>query len=91
MEIQNGKKVISMNVNSTLYNTKKMSLYANDIYTGVQGVRLGSLGESITTKNHILLGAKNDDSILDKYNITLYKDVFGLKVLLKKVMRYKLY
>ena len=28
MEIQNGKKVISMNVNSTLYNTKKMSLYA---------------------------------------------------------------
>ena len=80
MEIQNGKKVISMNVNSTLYNTKKMSLYANDIYTGVQGVRLGSLGESITTKNHILLGAKNDDSILDKYNITLYKDVFGLKV-----------
>ena len=80
MEIQNGKKVISMNVNSTLYNTKKMSLYANDIYTGVQGARLGSLGESITTKNHILLGAKNDDSILDKYNITLYKDVFGLKV-----------
>ena len=80
MEIQNGKKVISMNVNSTLYNTKKMSLYANDIYTGVQGVRLGSLGEYITTKNHILLGAKNDDSILDKYNITLYKDVFGLKV-----------
>lgn len=80
MEVQNGKRVISMNVNSTLYNTKKMSLYANDVYTGVQGVRLGSLGESSTVKNHLLLGAKNDDSILNKYKITLYKDVFGLKV-----------
>ena len=80
MEIQNNKKVISMNVNSTLYNTKKMSLYANDIYTGVQGVRLGSLGESVTTSNHLLLGAKNDENILKKYNISLYKDVYGLKV-----------
>ena len=80
MEIKNGEKVISMNVNSTLYNTKKMSLYANDVYTGVQGVRLGSLGESTTVKNHLLLGAKTDNSILDKYKITLYKDVFGLKV-----------
>ena len=80
MEIQNNKKVISMNVNSTLYNTKKMSLYANDIYTGVQGVRLGSLGESVTTINHLLLGAKNDENILKKYNISLYKDVYGLKV-----------
>ena len=80
MEIQNNKKVISMNVNSTLYNTKKMGLYANDIYTGVQGVRLGSLGESVTTSNHLLLGAKNDENILKKYNISLYKDVYGLKV-----------
>lgn len=80
MEIQNNEQVISMNVNSTLYNTKKMSLYANDVYTGVYGVRLGSLGESKTTSNHILLGAKNDDSILDKYAISLYKDVYGLKV-----------
>lgn len=80
MEIQNNSQVISMNVNSTLYNTKKMSLYANDVYTGVQGVRLGSLGESATTKNHVLLSAKSDDSILDKYKISLYKDVFGLKV-----------
>ena len=80
MEIQNNKKIISMNVNSTLYNTKKMSLYANDVYTGVQGVRLGSLGESVTTKNYLLISAKSDDSILDEYKISLYKDVFGLKV-----------
>lgn len=80
IEIQNDKKVISMNVNSTLYNTKKMSLYANDVYTGVQGVRLGSLGETTKTGNYLLLSAKSDDSILDKYKISLYKDVFGLKV-----------
>ena len=80
MEIKDNEMVISMNVNSTLYNTKKMSLYANDVYTGVYGVRLGSLGESKTVSNHLLLGAKSDDDILDKYNISLYKDVFGLKV-----------
>ena len=80
MEIKDNEVVISMNVNSTLYNTKKMSLYANDVYTGVYGVRLGSLGESKTVSNHLLLGAKSDDEILDKYKISLYKDVFGLKV-----------
>ena len=80
MEIKDNEAVISMNVNSTLYNTKKMSLYANDVYTGVYGVRLGSLGESKTVSNHLLLGAKSDDEILDKYKISLYKDVFGLKV-----------
>ena len=80
MEIKDNEVVISMNVNSTLYNTKKMSLYANDVYTGVYGVRLGSLGESKTVGNHLLLGAKSDDEILDKYKISLYKDVFGLKV-----------
>ena len=79
-EIKNDEKVISMNVNSTLYNTKKMSLYANDVYTGVQGVRLGSLGESETTSNHILIGAKDGKNILKEYDIKLYKDVFGLKV-----------
>ena len=80
MEIKDNEVVISMNVNSTLYNTKKMSLYANDVYTGVYGVRLGSLGESKTVSNHLLLGAKSDDEILDKYKISLYKDDFGLKV-----------
>ncbi len=80
MEIKDNEVVISMNVNSTLYNTKKMSLYANDVYTGVYGVRLGSLGESKTVSNHLLLEAKSDDEILDKYKISLYKDVFGLKV-----------
>ena len=79
-EIQNNEEVISMNVNSTLYNTKKMNLYANDVYTKVYGVRLGSLGESSTINNFLLLAAKNDNTILEDYNISFYKDVFGLKV-----------
>ena len=80
MEVKDNTSVISMNVNSTLYNTKKMSLYANDVYTGVYGVRLGSLGESKTINNYLLISARSDDDILDKYNISFYKDVYGLKV-----------
>ena len=80
MEVKDNTSVISMNVNSTLYNTKKMSLYANDVYTGVYGVRLGNLGESKTINNYLLLSARSDDDILDKYNISFYKDVYGLKV-----------
>ncbi len=79
-EIENDEEVISMNVNSSLYNTKKMALYANDIYTGVQGIRLGSLGESSKAENFILLGSKVDKNILKKYNISLYKDFYGLKI-----------
>ncbi len=79
-EINDDDEVLSIEVDSSVYNTKKMDLYANDIYTGVQGVRLGSLGESLKVKNFILLNSKVDNDILKKYNISLYKDVFGLKV-----------
>lgn len=79
-EINDDDEVLSIEVDSSVYNTKKMDLYANDIYTGVQGVRLGSLGESLRVKNFILLNSKVDNDILKKYNISLYKDVFGLKV-----------
>lgn len=79
-EIQNKDEVVSMNVNSILYNTKKMGLYANDIYYGVQGVRLGTLGESKTIGDYLLLSSKVDNKSLKKYDIKLYKDVFGLKV-----------
>ena len=79
-EINDDDEILSIEVDSSVYNTKKMDLYANDIYTGVQGVRLGSLGESLKVKNFILLNSKVDNDILKKYNISLYKDVFGLKV-----------
>lgn len=68
-----------LSINSTLYNTKLMPLYANDIYTGVQGTRLGVLGKTPTTSNHLLIWAKEDESIIDKYNLNFYKDVYGLR------------
>ena len=78
-EISDDNVVVSMNIDSSLYNTKRMPLYANDIYTGVQGVRLGTLGESKTTHNYFLFSVKNED-IFKKYDIRLYKDIYGLKV-----------
>ena len=33
-----------------------------------------------TINNYLLLSARSDDDILDKYNISFYKDVYGLKV-----------
>ena len=57
-----------------------MPLYANDIYTGASGSRLGSLLESKTIRNYLLINLKKDNSIIKKYNIKLNKDVFGLKI-----------
>ncbi len=78
-EIIKGKESISFDVNSLLYNTKRMPFYANDIYTGVKGVRLGTLGVSKPSRDYLLFSVKNKD-ISKKYSISLYKDVYGLKV-----------
>ena len=79
-EIEDDGIVFNCSINSSLYNTKRMPLYANDIYTGVSGVRLGNLGISETSDDYFLFMTKDDKSIIKKYNINLYKDVFGLKV-----------
>lgn len=79
-EIKDKKIVTTIDINSTLYNTKKMPLYANDIYTGVDGIRLGTLGKSKTTNSYTVLFSSKDKSIFKKYNLSLYKDVLGLKV-----------
>ncbi|MBR3229766.1 MAG: aryl-sulfate sulfotransferase [Bacilli bacterium] len=79
-EVTDDDVSFELRFNSSLYNTKKMSLYANDIYTGAPGVRLGSLLESRTVGNYLLINSKKDDSIIKKYDIKLNKDVFGLKV-----------
>ena len=79
-EITNGDISFELRFNSSLYNSKKMPLYANDIYTGATGSRLGSLLKSKTTGNHFLLNSRKDDSIIKKYNINFNKDVFGLKI-----------
>ena len=79
-EITDDNTSFELKFNASLYNTKKMTLYANDIYTGVDGVKLGSLLESKSTRNYLLINSKKDDSVFKKYNIRLNKDVFGLKV-----------
>jgi len=78
-EIKNDTISSRLSVQTSLYNTKKMPLYANDIYTGVNGVRLGSLGISDTDDNHSVMFSKKDD-VIKKYNIGLIKDEIGLKV-----------
>ncbi|MBR2840506.1 MAG: aryl-sulfate sulfotransferase [Bacilli bacterium] len=63
-----------------VYNCKNLPLYANDLYTLDRGVRLGKLGISETIKDYLLLKTNDNTKIIDKYNIKLYKDVYGLKV-----------
>lgn len=78
-EVRDDNVSSQISINSVLYNTKKMTLYANDIYTGVLGVRLGSLGVTNTDDNYAVLFSKKDD-VISKYNINLLKDCIGLKV-----------
>lgn len=79
-EVDGDDVLFELNIDSPLYNTKKMPLYANDIYTGVQGVRLGSLGESKTSSDYILINSVRNNSILKKYDVSFKKDELGLKV-----------
>lgn len=79
-EIIDDEDAFSTTVNSSLYNTKRMPLYANDIYIGGVGTRLGSLGVSEVSRDYPLLMTNDNKSIIKKYNIKLYKDVYGLKV-----------
>lgn len=79
-EVTDDNVSFELSFSSSLYNSKKMPLYANDIYTGADGVRLGSLLESKTIRNYFLINLKKDSSIIKKYDIKFYKDVFGLKV-----------
>lgn len=69
-----------LKLSSAIYNVRKMSLYANDLYSLKNGVRLGNLGVSETTSDYPLFNTKSADEIIKKYDIKLYKDVFGLKV-----------
>lgn len=69
-----------LKLSSNIYNVKKMEMYSNDIYSTVNGVRLGSLGKSSRINDYPILTTENADEIIKKHNIKLYKDVFGLKV-----------
>lgn len=84
--VSNGNKIIKINddfkleLDDKIYNSEKLTLYANDIYTKGKGQRLGSLGKSKIIKSHFILKTYKSDKIVKKYNINLYKDVLGLKV-----------
>ncbi len=67
-------KTFKITTDSKLYNTTKLSLYANDIYTSGAGTKLGSLGITETTKDVSIFIHKNDDSIIDKYNLSFVKE-----------------
>lgn len=79
-EIKNNMTTMIVHTDSSLYNTKKMPLYANDIYFKADAVRLGNLEKSKTTNNHLLLLSKNNETILKKHDINIHKDTLGLKI-----------
>ncbi len=79
-EINNDEEIANLSITSSPYNTKKMPLYANDIYTGVLGGRLGTLGTSETSKNYTLFFPTYDKHLFKKYDLKLYKDTLGLKI-----------
>lgn len=66
--------------NSSLYNSKKMSLYANDIYKIGKGVKLGELGITPTEKNVSTLIYKNGENIIKKHKLTFVKETDRLVV-----------
>lgn len=74
------KDNFSIKFDRPVYNCKNLPLYANDLYTLDHGVRLGKLGVSETIKDYLLLKTNDNTEVMNKYNIKLYKDVYGLKV-----------
>ena len=76
----NENEELTIETNSDLYNSKKLSLYANDVYTSGAGTKLGSLGITPTTKNVSVFFHKNDKNIMKKYNLKLVKEADRLVV-----------
>lgn len=71
---KNGNDTFSIETNNDLYNTAKLSLYANDTYTTGAGTQLGSLGITETVKDISVFLYKNDDSIIEKYDLQFVKE-----------------
>ncbi len=80
IEINDEKAIDILEAGHNLYSAKKYKIYAGDVYVAGQGLRLGSTGVSETTKNHFVIFSKTDDSIIDKYKISLYKDANRLQL-----------
>lgn len=73
-EVNNDDTLTITTDSSKLYNTEKMSLYANDIYTSGAGVKLGKIGITPTSKNVSTLFHKNGKNIIKKYNLKFVKE-----------------
>lgn len=71
---------LTIETDSTLYNSKKLSLYANDIYTSGPGTKLGSLGITPTTNNVSVFFHKDGTEIMKDYDINLVKEADRLVV-----------
>ena len=87
-----------------LFRSEKMSLYANDVFTLGDGVRLGSLGETkVDSRYANLLFPKNGKDILEENEIKITKEddrlVFSgrfkkndkVKLIVDNVFRTKVY
>ncbi len=64
----------AFNTDYNVYSTKYMNIYAGDVYVTGKGQRLGNIGVTETIKNQGILFWKKDDSIYEKYKLSLYKD-----------------
>lgn len=71
---------LTIETDSTLYNSKKLSLYANDIYTSGPGTKLGYLGITPTTNNISVFFHKDGTEIMKDYDINLVKEADRLVV-----------
>ena len=74
-EIKDNKVIRSLDIPSNYYRAEIMPLYNNNNYTLKEGIKLGNLGITKTSKNNSLLTFnKSADKAIKKYNIKFNKE-----------------
>ena len=79
-KITNDEVTSIIETDHNIYSTSYMNMYAGDVYIVGSGQRLGSMGVTETTKNTSILFWKTDDSVFNKYNLNIYKDINRLVI-----------
>ena len=79
-KITNDEVTSIIETDHNIYSTSYMNMYAGDVYIVGSGQRLGSMGVTETTKNTSILFWKTDNSVFDKYNLNIYKDINRLVI-----------
>ena len=79
-KITNDEVTSIIETDHNIYSTSYMNMYAGDVYIVGSGQRLGSMGVNETTKNTSILFWKTDNSVFDKYNLNIYKDINRLVI-----------